>query len=362
MRIRRLIPALSVCLAAGASTSTAIAQPKGDPKKAPAAPAKAPAPAPTPAPTPTPAPGPGTGTGAGGEPVQMSEDPPPSDIEGREENPDAPKIPGEPGPSIVAPAKPKRTGYPIEEAMRPITLPRNMSEVGLGPHAQLSPYRGADALRARYGITDKVQIGLTYMIAGIHDDPLTASSDKIGVHFGKAVGLDLTVMLKSFVGVRLGVPVYIDPLAVAVTLGAPMKFQFADGKYAIGMLDDLLSIRIKRFVPSFYQEYDNALAAAGTDPVMGNQTIQSRGDIRFTAYGVMQYRPKVAFVGRLGVVVRDFSTTQTSASTSSGLQSLIRAGVQYTPRKFIDLGFSIGFDDMSRGGSFGPAGLIAFRI
>jgi hypothetical protein len=40
----------------------------------------------------------------------------------------------------------------------------------------------------------------------------------------------------------------------------------------------------------------------------------------------------------------------------------LRAGVNYTPKKFLDLGLSLGFDDMSETGSFGPAGFLAFRI
>jgi hypothetical protein len=388
MRARHLLPALSVCLTA--SVSTAIAQPKPDPKKGPTAPAKdAPktgagakdAPKTGAGATGTPktgagatgtpgtgagatgpgATGPGAGKGAGGEEVQMSEDAPPKDIEGKEENPDAPRLIDEPVPVVTKQVVSKPTGYPIEEAMRPITLPKNMSEVAIGPHAQVSPYRGSDALRARYGITDKAQLGLTYVLAGIYDSPDTDST-KLGLHPGKAVGLDVTVQLKSWLGARLGVPVYIDPFAVGLSIGVPMKWQFADGKYALGALDDFLNIRIKRFVPSFYQEYDNADAARGTRPG-GTGTIQSRGDMRFSAYGIMQYQPKTAFVARAGVIVRDFSTTKTNAGPDdSGLQSFLRAGVQYTPRKYLDVGFSLGFDDLAHYGSFSPAGLLAFRI
>lgn len=327
MRLRRLIPVLGACLAAPAA-----AQPAG----APPAPAGA---------------------------VQPAEDPAPGDIEGRDENPNAPHIVGETPPpaAVKKPAPAARSGYPIEEAMRPITLPRNLSEVSIGPHAQLSPYRGADALHARYGITDQVQLGLTYVLGGIFDDPVTTGTDKIGFHPGKAVGLDVTMQLKPWVGVRVGLPVYIDPFAISLSIGAPMKWQFGEGKYALGVLDDLLSIRLYRFAPSFYQEYDNAVAAAGTSK-MGNNTIQSRGDVRISGYGVYQYQPKLAFIGRLGVVIDDFSTTTTSSDEIGGLRTFIRAGLEYTVRKYLDLGVSLGFDDLAHGGSFGPAGLLAFRI
>jgi len=360
MRLHRLIPVLSVCLAA--SVSTVAAQPKkGAPaKKGPAAPAKGPAPAKEPAKAPAtdPAPAPGGGS-ASGEAVQKTEDAPPGDIEGRDENPDAPKtIEGETKPAVMKATPVKRTGYPIEEAMRPIVLPPNMSEVGIGPHAQVSPYQGADALRARYGITNKVQLGLTYVFAGVFDDPRT-STKKLGIHGGKAVGLDVTVLLQDWVGVRLGVPFYIDPVALSIAIGVPMKWQFADGKYAIGALDDFLNIRVKRFAPTFYQEAANAAAAVGTGS-MGTNTIQSKGQLRFSGYGIMQYQPNLAFVGRLGVTLDDFSTTRTDST--DGPATFIRAGLQYTPRKYLDLGISIGFDNLAHAGSFGPAGLLAFRI
>jgi hypothetical protein len=350
MRIRRLSPALSVCLAA--SVSTAVAQPKKG----------APAPTPAASPSPTTPPAPGTGPGTPGQDVQPTEDAPPSDMEGRDENPDAPKVgDDEPGPAISKPAAPVLTGYPIEETLRPITLPKGMSEVVIAPHLQVSDVQAASALRARYGITDKIQLGLTYMLAGIFDNAL-APGTKYEFNAGKAVGLDVTVLFEKWVGVRLGVPFYIDPLAVAIDLGAPMKWQFSDGKYAIGALDDLLSIKVKRFAPSFYQEASNAAAAAGTDSMSGNNTIQSRGAIRFSGYGIMQYQPKMALLGRIGVSVEDFSTTRSNAGDLSGLRTYIRAGLQYSPRKDLDVGFSLGFDNLAEAGTFGPAGMLAFRL
>lgn len=286
---------------------------------------------------------------------------PPSDLDGRGENPDAPTIVGdEPAPAIIAPLRPKRSGYPIEEAARPITLPKNTSEVSIDPHMQVDPHAGSSSLRARYGITDKIQLGLTYMLGGTFDDPATLGTDKVGFHPGKAVGLDLTVMLQNWVGLRVGVPMYIDPFALAITVGAPMKWNFADGKFAIGAFDELLSIKVKRFAPSFYQESINAIAADGTDS-MGTNTVQSDGTFRLSAFGVAQYTPELAILARVGVSFDDFSSTKTDAAKENPV-SFLRAGIQYTPRKYIDLGIFLGFDDLSDLGSFGPAGLIAFRI
>src|SRR5262249_40730440 len=154
-----------------------------------------------------------------------------------------------------------RAGYPTEEYLRPITLPQNMSEVSLSPHMVINDdarggYSGGDALRARYGITRQVQLGLTYVFAASYHDPAKANPamddpGPLGVHGGKAVGLDITVLLQNWIAVRVGVPVYISPVAVSLQLGAPLKFQLFDN-LAIGGMDDFLNIKLSRFAPNFY--------------------------------------------------------------------------------------------------------------
>lgn len=280
----------------------------------------------------------------------MAEDPPPSDMEGTNENPDAPKTgDGSGAPVVVAPVE-KKSGYPIEESQRPITLPKNMSEVSLAPHAQVKPFAGSMALRARYGITRQAQLGLTYLLGGAFDDPKT-TDDKVGFHPGKAVGLDVTVLLQDWIAVRLGVPVYIDPVAVSLELGAPVKFILTD-KFALGGLDDLLNIKIVKFAPSFYQEASNAANAAG----YASNTALSPGSLRVSAYGMYQYTPKFVIIGRFGVEFSDFSDTLHTSST------FIRAGFNFSPRKFLDVGLSLGWDDLSIAGGFAPAGYLAVRI
>jgi len=363
MTARRLLSILSVTLFASGTAVVAQPQPPA-PKKAPAKGAKDPKKTP-PAPakdagTPAKA-GSAAGSAAGGgegSAVQMSEDPPPSDINGVDENPDAPKsaIDGE-NPAIVTTAPPvKRTGYPIEVAARPITLTQNLSEVALAPHMVISPFASATTLRARYGITSKIQLGLTYMLGGIFDDPATTES-KQAFHPGKAVGLDVTVMLQDWIGVQVGLPVYISPLAVSLTLGAPIKFNFGD-KFAIGGLDDFLNIRVKRFAPTFYQELQNATNANAT---MIN-TINSAGELRVSLFGVYQYQPNFAIIGRTGIQMEDFATGKTDGCAGECLTTFIYAGFDYSPRRYLDLGLSIGFDDLAHGGSFAPAGFLAFRI
>lgn len=348
--MRRLVSFLVVGVAA--SVTVVAAQPKKtdpkktDPKKAPVAPAKD---------APVPAPAPDAGSGSA---VAPPEEPPPKDIEGRDENP------GKPGgltveePVVVAPVKKKaKGGYPIEEAQRPINLPANMSEVSIGPHVQVDPYQGTDALRARYGITKQVQLGLTYVLGSVYNENEQvdgALADKQKFHTGKAIGLDVTVLLTKWIGVRLGVPVYLKPVAVSLTLGAPMKFRFGD-KFAVGGLDDLLNIRLSRFAPSFYHE---SLNHKGEFLDMTNAA-QSNGQLRISLFGVYNHTPKIAIIGRTGFQMEDFKSNKQSGG---GLSYFLRAGANFSPRKYLDLGISVGFDDLAEYGTFGPAGFIAFRI
>ncbi|HEY6174328.1 MAG TPA: hypothetical protein VIX73_07800, partial [Kofleriaceae bacterium] len=288
----------------------------------------------------------------------MTEDPPPSDMTGTAENPDAPRSMMDaetPAVAVVAPP-PRPPGYPIEQTLRPITLPQNLSEVSLMPHAVVSPYAGSTALRARYGITGKVQLGLTYLVGAIFDDPATVES-KQAFHPGKAVGLDVTYLIQDWIGVQVGVPLYISPFAVSLTLGVPMKFSFGD-KFAVGGLDDFLNIRLDRFAPTFNQELQNATNALNT---MTN-TIKSQGELRVSLYGLYQYQPNFAIIGRIGVQMEDFATGKTDGCVDECLTTFISAGLLYAPRKYLDLGLSIGFDDLAHGGSFAPAGFLAFRI
>ncbi len=314
------------------------------------------------------APGPVDATGAGGgSAVQMTEDTPPSDMNGTDENPDAPRNTMETAHvETAAPAVKKPAGYyPLEEVLRPITLPQNMSEVSISPHAQVGdgssiPYAGADALRARYGITDQVQLGFTYVYGGVYPDP-TITPYSYGAHSGKALGFDVTVMLQEWIGVRVGVPVYLSPVAVSLAVGAPIKFHFGD-KWALGGLDDLLNIKLSKFAPDFYQEFNNAVAANNEK----TNTEQQNGHIRVSAFGEYQARPNLAWIGRIGVdSALGTGTSNTSGntmSTNGGTATFIRAGLQWSPRGRVDLGASLGFDNLAHLGSFAPQGFLAVRI
>jgi hypothetical protein len=324
------------------------------------------------------APAAGSGSGSGSGSAAPADEGPPPDMEGKDENPGRPHgatVDEEKIEVKVPEKKVTKSGYPIEEAARPITLPANMAEVAIGPHAQFKVpnnvgYAGSDALHARYGITRQVQLGFTYVLGGIYDDPKTAEGGAmndgafkdVGIHPGKAIGLDVTYLIRNFIGVKVGVPVWIykpdmggSAPAIGLTIGAPIKFSFGD-KFALGGLDDLLAIKLSKFAPSFEYEYLNAYRAAAGD--IG--TRGSNGFLRFSGYGIYQRSPKLALIGRVGITFEDFSSEKTNRG--GGSTTFLRAGLEYTVRKYLDVGFSLGWDDLSALGTFGPGTLLAFRI
>ena len=85
-------------------------------------------------------------------------------------------------------------------------------------------------------------------------------------------------------------------------------------------------------------------------------------ELRVSVYGLYQYQPNFAIIGRIGVQMEDFSTSKTEGCVGDCLTTFLSAGLLYAPRKYLDLGLSIGFDDLAHGGSFAPAGFLAFRI
>ena len=154
-------------------------------------------------------------------------------------------------------------------------------------------------------------------------------------------------------------PVYFDPVAMSLRLGAPMKFVFGD-KFALGGLDDLLNIKISKFAPSFINALENATNAY----FQTNNTETPNGHLRFAFYGIYQHKPNLAIIARGGIDSILGSSTAGGAGTSSsgGTSTFLRAGIQFTPRRYLDLGASLGFDDLAHGGSFTPAGYLALRI
>ena len=294
---------------------------------------------PKPTPTPAPAGGEAPPPAEGGTEVEPVEDTSVADPSGMEENPDAPKsgVGGgldaggvaDVGSGAPPPKQVTRKGFPIEEVARPITLPAMMSEAGLDLRNNIDPFIGNQTLRGRFGITRQIQIGLEYNIGGLYDQ-----GDGTKFNTGKSIGLDVTYLIKDWLGARMALPFYLDPFAMGVTLGAPMKFRVTE-KLAIGGFHDLLSITIKEFVPSTTNEAYNEFQAMN----VGTGSSLPAGNFRLSAYALFQQSPKLAIGGELAITLEDFK--------DSDIPYSLLGKLQYSISNKLDFGALAGFNDLS---------------
>lgn len=293
--------------------------------------------------------GDGAGSGSGSE-VELDEDPAPAagDETGGEENPDAPTIGDQP--VVTGPTAPaaKKTGYPIAEVERPITLPDFTSEVRLDIRSFPDPFDTEFALRARYGITRQAQAGVRYSIGGFYDDG--KGEAKSTFNTGKAVALEFQFLVLDWIAPRVTIPMYVDPFAIGMTLGGQMKFKILD-KLALVGFEDVVGFKLTdKFVPDIENERVNEFQA---DNLVDNQ-INSDGYLRFDGGVVYQAKPNLAVGGRLGVTFNDFSDNDASSS--------LRLTGQLTPKKMIDLIGQIGWFALDTNSSFHIQVGVAVRI
>ncbi len=286
------------------------------------------------------------GAGAGSE-VELGEDPPSTTETGEEE--DAPHIGVQATePTKVAP-KSRSGAYPITEVLRPLTLPDFTSEIRLEALFYPTPVDAELALRARYGITRQVQLGLAYGIGGFYDD---GKRDKTRFNTGKAVAIDLSYLATDWIAPRLTVPMYVDPFAIGLGLGAPVKFRFGD-RFAVVGFEDVIGIKLvdDKFLPDLRREKANEAAV----DELTSGTIQSDGYFRIDGGVLYQLAPDLAVSGRFGVTFDDF----TGADAGSSLRAL----VQFTPTRAVDLIGEAGWDrlDETRG-SLHLSAALAVRI
>lgn len=244
-------------------------------------------------------------------------------LAGTSENPNAPKdIIGDtddPSKSSVS-----KTGYPMELSQRPITLAGRMSEVFLDYPVNFDPFNASGVLRASYGITRQIEAGLRYGAGSVNEDGFSA---------GKAIAVDVVYLIKDFVGVQLSLPILLDPFAMGVTIGAPLKFKFGEKLALIGGRD-LVSFKISKFVP----DVGNALANEGLIAIDDVNGILPDGDVRLIGGAIYQLEPKMAITGEFGTIFSDFSNT--------GAPFLLRGTFTYSMSNKIDIGARAAIGDL----------------
>ena len=286
------------------------------------------------------------GSGSGSE-VELGEDAPP--LNTGDEDEDAPRI----GVDQTAPVEdvPKtRVGaYPMTEVLRPLTLPDFTSEIRLETLFYPTPVDAEFTLRARYGITRQIQVGVAYGIGGFYND---GKRDKVRFNTGKAVAIDVSYLAADWIAPRLTVPMYVDPFAIGLELGAPVKFRFGERLAFVGF-EEMVGFKLigDKFLPDLRHEKANESAVEE----LGSQTIQSDGYFKIDGGVLYQLAPDLVVSGRFGITLEDFSGGDVPTS--------LRALVQFTPVGAVDLIGAAGWDRLDENrGSLHLSAALAFRI
>lgn len=235
---------------------------------------------------------------------------------------------------------PERTGYPVELALRPLVLDPGMLEIGAEAPMYPSPAGLTAVLRARYGVRERVDVGLRYAVLG---------ADEVDAVLGKSVGLEVQVGITDWVAAQLTLPILIDPFAMGITLGAPFKFDFGE-VFSIFFGRDLVSFRVVDFVPSLADPRLDAARVAALD----SGTIVSRGSLQLVGGATYQLAPHMALTGDIGIVAEDFGEEKTGVPLGGTFT--------YTMNGTLDLAARLGFDDIGDGGSFSLRAAVAVRL
>lgn len=292
---------------------------------------------------------------AEGDEVELGEDPIPEegdfsdDPSGMEENPGDPVTGmGEPAPEPTDDKKPVAQApaeYPIERALRPLTLPERMTEITFALPNTFNPYVQNSVLGAHHGITDQIEAGLRYGTGTLFDGEFFA---------GKAFALDVQYKVFEWLSGQLSLPFLVDPFAMAVTLGAPVRFTFGRKLAVVGGAD-LLTFKITRFIPSVENAaLNDALVAA--DEVNTNLP---EGELNLNGGVIYQHKPNIALDARIGL--RHAFESESDQTERDAL--LFDVGVLYSTSNKVDVGARAGFLDLNNADStFGISLLAALRI
>jgi hypothetical protein len=273
-----------------------------------------------------------------------------SDLDGTEENPNAPRIGEEPEAKVggTATAAKGPVEYPIALVDRPITLPERMTEVQLALPNRFDPYVQNLVLAGHHGVTDKIQAGIRY--GGFSFVAADGNSEFL---VGKTFAVDGFYQVFPWLAGQLSVPILVDPFAAGVTLGAPIQFTFFD-KLRLTAGRDLVTFRLSRFAPSAEDPSETevlvVLDETGADAAIPD------GELNVNVGAAYQHRENLAIDARFGIRYIDFKS-------GSNDPTLFDVGVRYSTSNKVDVGGRIGFSDLNdAGGTFGLYLVAAYRI
>jgi hypothetical protein len=264
-------------------------------------------------------------------------------------------------PSAQISAKPRTTKatFPVELIHRPMTLPENTAEISLDVplvfggtvDATDTAYkvkgRATEVLRASYGVTQDIQVGVSY---GFGTERLSPETGQKGFEAGKAFSIDGGyTIIPEHLGVTLSVPFYADPFAASLTIGAPFRINMSD-KLALFGGGDLVEIALNKWPVRTWDPEFNLYQAALDSPGM---TSFSRGAVNLQFGALVQLEKNIALSAWTRIHFEDFGDGDPPVPLFLGL-----AWSKWN----IDLGARIGFARLDEGESFGLGVFAAYRL
>ena len=206
-------------------------------------------------------------------------------------------------------------------------MPGGTSEISFALPALLDPdaYAFGATLRGTYAITSEAQVGLRYGFGAFTED---------GFDVGKAVSLDTQYRITDNISAQVSIPIFLDPFALGVVLGAPMQFTFFDS-FRLSFGEDLVAIKVHEFLPSIDNAAQNSAAIANLE----DNTITPLWIGKAALRAVYQQSEKLALDAQFGV---QFDDRDDTANTT-----LFNIGATYVHNTDLDFGCRIGAASLS---------------
>ena len=201
-------------------------------------------------------------------------------------------------PRLSKKAVTKENSYPIEKIYRPLTLPKSMTEISFAMPLFVDPFMVNGVLSANVGIRSNMQVGLVYNVGGVTTDDFET---------GKAFGVEGRYKVYEWLSGQLRIPINTNPFASALTLGAPMQFNFFD-TLRFEFAEDLVSIKMNKFIPSLQNAATNAANAAA----QASNTISARIQVNVSGHVFYQWRRNQVIEGHFGIIKSFDGTTGTT--------------------------------------------------
>jgi hypothetical protein len=282
----------------------------------------------------------------------VNDDPNQADAETtKDENPTA---------TVAKKARATKATFPVELTQRPMTLPENTAEIavdapiyfggtvdGAPTDAPTLGGRATQVLHAAYGVTQDIQVGVSY---GFGSERFSPPAGQNGYEAGKAFSVDgAYTILPDHLAVQVNLPFYADPFATSIVVGVPFRVNVND-KLALVGGQDLIEVAFNKWPVRTWDTEFNLDEATRDKP---GQEPFSAGAVNVQFGAQVQVKKNVAITGWTRLHFEDFN--------GDDLPVPLYLGVMWSKWN-VDLGARLGFARLDEAESFGLGLSAAYRL